>query len=37
VQLFRSLTDAVQAGSGFEGTQGIKRWKVAAHGICEFS
>ncbi|GAB6404307.1 hypothetical protein PMHK_17350 [Pseudomonas sp. MHK4] len=37
VQLFGSLTYAVQAGRGFEGAQGVQRWEVVAHVICEFS
>ena len=31
MQLLGSLTDAVEAGSGFERTQGVKGWKVSAH------
>ncbi|MNL88182.1 hypothetical protein D3C87_2177390 [compost metagenome] len=37
VQLFGRLTDAVQAGSGFESTKCVQRGKVVAHMICEFS
>ncbi|GID08775.1 hypothetical protein TMM008_59770 [Pseudomonas sp. 008] len=37
VQLFGSLTDAVQAGSGFEGAKRVQRGEVMAHLICEFS
>lgn len=37
VQLFGSLADTVEPGSGFEGPQGIQGGQVAAHGIGEFS
>jgi hypothetical protein len=37
VQLFGGLTDAVQAGSGFESAKGVQRREIVAHGICEFS
>jgi hypothetical protein len=36
VQLLGRLADAVQAGGGFEGAQGVEG-EVVAHGICEFS
>jgi len=36
VQLTCRFAETAQAGSCLEGTQGVERWKIAAHN-CEFS